>query len=104
MTLVVAFHHSQFRNFKAFYLGFVCPFWHKAFPGLVSYNRFIEFIPSVIVFLAAYLKSLLGSCRGISFLDSTALAVCHNRRIHQHRVFQGIAQRGKTSVGWFTSV
>jgi hypothetical protein len=29
------------------------------------------------------------------------LAVCHNARIHQHRVFAGRAARGKTSVGWF---
>jgi transposase len=27
--------------------------------------------------------------------------VCHNRRISQHRVFEGIAQRGRTSVDWF---
>ena len=27
--------------------------------------------------------------------------VCHNRRIKQHKVFQGIAARGKTSVDWF---
>ncbi len=27
--------------------------------------------------------------------------VCHNRRINQHRVFQNLAARGKTSVDWF---
>jgi hypothetical protein len=43
----------------------------------------------------------LGRCTGISFIDSTSLAVCHNARIHQHRVFAGRAARGKTSVGWF---
>ena len=42
-----------------------------------------------------------GRCTGISFIDSTPIAVCHNRRISSHRVFAGIAQRGKTSVGWF---
>jgi hypothetical protein len=34
-------------------------------------------------------------------MDSTALAVCHNARIHQHKVFRGLAARGKTSTGWF---
>jgi hypothetical protein len=29
------------------------------------------------------------------------LAVWHNRRIAQHRVFAGLAARGKTSMGWF---
>lgn len=27
--------------------------------------------------------------------------VCHNRRIDRHRVFDGLAPRGKTSMGWF---
>ena len=101
MTILVAFHQSHCRNFKAFYLGYVRLHWAEAFPGLVSYNRFVEFIPSVLVLLLRYLKSLFGLCSGISFVDSTALAVCHNRRICQHKVFKQTAQRGKTSVGWF---
>ena len=51
--------------------------------------------------LAVYLSTQYGSCTGISFIDSTALAVCHPARIHQHRVFRADARRGKTSVGWF---
>ena len=35
------------------------------------------------------------------YIDSTKLAVCDNHRIHQHKVFKGLAQRGKTSMGWF---
>jgi hypothetical protein len=42
-----------------------------------------------------------GPCTGISFIDSTSLAVCHPARIQQHRVFAIDARRGKTSVGWF---
>ncbi len=38
---------------------------------------------------------------GISFVDSTALVVCHNARIGQHRVVASRAKRGKTSVDWF---
>lgn len=101
MTLLIAFHQSGFRTFKQFYTGFVCTYWKGAFPTLVSYNRFVEFIPWVLPVLYAYLRSLMGQCSGVSFADSTALAVCHNRRIKQHRVFAGIAQRGKTSVDWF---
>ncbi len=29
------------------------------------------------------------------------MEVCHNRRIHSHKVFKGIAERGKSSTGWF---
>ncbi|WP_103327764.1 transposase [Bacteroidetes bacterium endosymbiont of Geopemphigus sp.] len=37
-----------------------------------------------------------------TILNSTKIAVCHNKRIHNNKVFSGIAiSRGKTSVGWF---
>ena len=42
-----------------------------------------------------------GACTGISFMDSTTLDVCDSHRIQQHKVFQGVAQRGKSSTGWF---
>lgn len=43
----------------------------------------------------------MGKCTGISFIDSTALKVCKNQRIHSHKVFKGMAERGKSSMGWF---
>lgn len=43
----------------------------------------------------------MGECTGISFVDSTSLDVCHNQHIHCHKVFAGVAARGKTSTGWF---
>jgi hypothetical protein len=101
MTLLVLFHQSGFRCFKTFYLGYACQHLREAFPGLVSYNRFVEFVPSVLAALSLYLRSLMGTCTGIAFADSTAIAVCHNRRIKAHKVFEGAAQRGKTSVDWF---
>ncbi len=102
MTIVIYFHQAQYRNFKAFYQKHVLADLRPDFPGLVSYSRFVEFMPSVLIPLCAYLRyACLGTCTGISFLDSTALAVCDNHRIYQHRVFHEIAQRGKTSTGWF---
>ena len=101
MTLLVAFHQSHYRDFKAYYNEQVCQHWQAEFPGLVSYNRFIEFVPSVLVPLFCYLRSCFGTCTGISFVDSTPLEVCHTRRIHQHKVFAGAARRGKSSTGWF---
>ena len=47
------------------------------------------------------LHGLSGEPTGVYFVDSTKLAVCHNRRIHRHKVFDGLAARGKTSMGWF---
>jgi hypothetical protein len=44
---------------------------------------------------------LLGHRTGIYYIDSTALAVCHNRRLGRHKTFKDLAARGKTSMGWF---
>ena len=86
MTILIAFHQSHYRNFKAYYTEHVCKHWRAEFPNLVSYTRFVESIPSVFVPLVMYLRHrCLGKCTGISFIDSTALAVCSNQRIHAHR-------------------
>lgn len=101
MTIIVLFHSSSYRNFKAYYTEQVMKHYAGAFPRMVSYNRFVELMPSALVPLCAYLQTRKGACSGISFVDSTSLRVCHNRRIHSHKVFDGCAARGKTSVDWF---
>jgi hypothetical protein len=55
----------------------------------------------VVIVLWAYALSRCGRCTGISFVDSTALRVCHNRRIARHKVFLDMAARGQSSTGWF---
>lgn len=101
MTLVVHFHQQRYRDFKTYYTEYVTKQLQREFPTLLSYNRFIQLMPRILVGLCAYLRQCYGRCRGLAFIDSTALAVCHNRRINQHRVFEGAAQRGRTSVDWF---
>ncbi len=71
------------------------------FPNLVSYSRFVRFQSEIGVLLFGYLRSCLGNYSGILFVDSTSIAVCHNRRIDRHKVFEGFAQRGKSIMGWF---
>lgn len=101
MTIMILFHQSNYRTFKAFYLKYVQMYLKAEFPSLVSYPRFVALMPRAFGPLCAYLYSLLGECTGISFVDSTPLAVCHNRRIQWHKVFAGLAERGRTSMGWF---
>jgi len=101
MTIIVMFHSSSYRNFKAYYTEQVLTHYAGAFPRLTSYQRFVELMPSALVPLCGYLQTRKGKCSGISFIDSTSLKVCHNRRIHAHKVFEGCARRGKTSVDWF---
>ncbi|MBD2034317.1 IS982 family transposase [Leptolyngbya sp. FACHB-321] len=100
MTIVIAFHQQRYRTFKDYYTKHVCVCWRTAFPALVSYQRFVAWMPSALLPFA-YLKSCFGRCTGISFIDATRLQVCQNRRIHQHQVFAEFAARGKTSVDWF---
>ncbi|RKU18757.1 IS982 family transposase [Candidatus Poribacteria bacterium] len=101
MMILVYFHESKYRTFKDYYLKEVCMRLRWAFPNIVSYSRFLELIPETLPLLWAYLQTRFGECRGISFIDSTAIKVCDNRRIPSHRVFQGVAKRSKTSVSWF---
>ena len=101
MTILIHFHQSHYRTFKAYYTEHVQVHLSSEFPHLVSYQRFVALIPSVLVPLLAYWQSRYGVCTGISFIDSTSLEVCDPKRISQHRVFVTDAQRGKTSMGWF---
>ena len=101
MTLIIHFHQSHYRHFKAYYTECVQVHLRGEFPRLVSYNRFVELMPTALVGLCGYLQAQYGPCTGISFIDATSLAVCDNHRIHSHRVFEGLAKRGKTSMGWF---
>ncbi|BBR38376.1 transposase [Aeromonas veronii] len=71
------------------------------FPQLLSYTRFLEMMPSVLVPLCAYFTQLKATPTGIEFVDSTSIKVCHNLRIPRHKVFDGVAKRGKGTMGWF---
>jgi hypothetical protein len=76
MTIVVCFHLSNYRTFKAYYNEYVSILLRGYFPVLVSYNRFVELIPKTLVPLLLYMaKHRVGKCTGISFIDSTTLDV-----------------------------
>ena len=101
MTIIIHFHQQGYRDFKSFYQKHVCKHLGAEFPKLVSYGRLVELLSGVALPLCAYLQSRFGCCTGIAFVDSTPLAVCHNRRITRHHVFKELAARGKSTMGWF---
>jgi hypothetical protein len=101
MTLVILFHQSGYRTFKHFYCNLVRPRWRHLFPGMLSYTRFINLMPRVLLPLCAFLPQRFGRDTGIAFIDSTKLAVCNTKRIRSNRVFDGLAKIGKSSMGWF---
>jgi len=101
MTILIHFHQSCYRTFKHYYLHSPSMSLRQEFPRLLSYTRMVEVMAEYLVPLTVYLHTKMGVCTGISFIDSTALAVCKTPRISSHRVFAGLAQRGKTTTGWF---
>jgi hypothetical protein len=102
IVILIYFHSGGFRCFKHYYLHYICKHCKKMFPNTVSYNRFVELEKEVLLQLTVFIKQvLLGECTGISFVDSTPLRVCRNQRIHIHKTFDGLASRGKCSLGWF---
>src|SRR5690606_715483 len=102
ISILIAFHSGGFRNFKFFYVQYACVHLEDFYPGLVSYNRFIELSQRCAAAFMLFLHHCRrGECTGISFIDSTVLRVCHNKRIRRNKTFEGIARVGKSTMGWF---
>ena len=102
MTVIALFHLSGCRCFKWYCQRHVCVHLREYFPNPVSCNRFVELTRCALLPLLLYTQGFRrGKSTGISFIDSTPLKVCHNRRINSHKVSGTCAVRGKTSTGWF---
>ena len=96
LTVIVLFQQSNMRHFKGYYIRYVQVHLKDFFPNTVSYNRFVELMQEGFLALTLYLRTYcLGVCNGISFVDSTAIKVCKNKRTNRNKVFEGIAQKGK---------
>lgn len=100
VTILIGFHQSSLDCFKHYYQEIILPYNFDDF-SLVSYEHFTRLIGFALPLLTLILDSLFKQCDGISFVDSTSIAVCKNYRIYSHKVFQGFAARSKTTKGWF---
>lgn len=102
ITIMVLFHSGGFRNMKHFYLGYIQKHRQDLFSETVSYNRFVELMQAATLPMSIFLKTCcMGKGTGISFVDSTPIRVCKNKRIKRNKVFNGIAQVGKSTMGYF---
>lgn len=102
ITIYYLFHLSGFRCFKHFYIFYVQKHMQNEFPETVSYNQFVELMQSVLLPMTMFAKTCcLGNCTGISFVDSTPIRVCKNKRISRNKVFKDVATTGKSTMGWF---
>src|ERR1700759_4577462 len=101
LFIVVLFHLSPFKHFKAFDGYGIGQQYRPGFGVLPHDDRFVSLMPRLFAPLMVLRHSLSGEPSGVDFAASTKLAVCHHRRIHRHKVFEGLAARDKTSIGWF---
>lgn len=102
LTILLLYHQSPCKNFKFFYVSYL-QLYQAEFPKLVSYNRFIQLKPRTLIYLVVFVQWFCDQSEktGISYIDSSSLAVCHNKRISRNKVFKGVAELGKTTKGWF---
>ena len=100
ITILIAFHQSGMACFKYFYLELIRNY-RNLFKYLVHYDRFTALIKLAFPALVCLLKTLEGKVTEYLFIDATPMAVCHNLREKRHKVFKGLAKKGKTSTGWF---
>jgi len=101
MTICINFHRSNYRTFKHYYKDYVCKHLCHLFPDLVSYERFVNLMKSVLVPMCFFLQNFKGEKTGIYFVDSTLIKVCHIKREKQNKVFKGIAVKSRSTMGWF---
>jgi hypothetical protein len=101
ITLLLVLHGSRFKYLKNFYNGVMGEVLRRYFPNMPCYERFVTIQKSVFIPVMFFLFSRMGQKTGIYYIDSTALPVCNNRRIRRHKTFSGLAERGKTAMGWF---
>jgi hypothetical protein len=101
ITLLLVLHSSGFKYLKNFYNSPWGEALRRYFPGMPCYERFVALQKRVFMPLTLFMFSKLGKKTGIYYIDSTALPVCHNKRIRRHKTFAGLAERGKTTMGWF---
>ena len=69
-------------DIKYFYKTCIEYIHKNDFPNALSYNRFVELSQQVILPMTMFLKmQCLGDCTGITYVDSTPIRVCKNKRI-----------------------
>lgn len=106
VLILLLFPHSEYKCFKWFYIHKIVHGEYRSyFKEVPSYNRFVECMSNGFTVLSRLLNYLMYYYRkqniGLSYIDSTRIPVCHNKRINSHKVFESCAEIGKSTMGWF---
>src|ERR1700712_1747062 len=102
-TIVAAYHLSGYKCFEYYYRQVIKGGYGNYFPQAPSYERFLTLMSRsyCLMWLWSLHCCLRSKHKGLYFIDSKKLEVCHLKRQHQHRVFANAARKGKSSTGWF---
>ena len=100
ITIIIGYWQASYDCFKNYYLKQIW-IYHQSDFRVVSYCQFIKLIGPYLPLLVLMLNSIFDQCDGVSFVDSSSVELCKTYRISMHKVFSGIAARGKTTKGWF---
>jgi hypothetical protein len=101
LFIEILYHFSGFRTFKSFYEYSIKGKYRNLFKELPCYERFVALKKYLFMLMTLLLHFLMGDKTGVYFADSTPIKVCHNKRTSKHKVFNGLATIGKSSMGWF---
>jgi hypothetical protein len=76
------------------------------FPNMPNYENFLKATNKSLEAIMLFLQFLLFLGRkkcasGIHFIDSTSLQICKNYNIYRNKVGGGVANRGRSTKGWF---
>jgi hypothetical protein len=55
ISIFTLFHQSNYRTFKHFYNSYVVKYLKKDFPKLISYERFVALISSMLIPMAVFI-------------------------------------------------
>jgi len=102
-TVLVAYHYSGYKCFEYYYRQVILGVHADCFPGAPGYEAFLGYVAraAMPLYLWLFHTACTAQRTGLYFIDSKKLEVCHPRRERSHRVFKGIAAKGKSSTGWF---
>ena len=103
MTVIIFYQYSGYKCDQYYYHEMVQKDLLEYFPAQVKYKRCLQLISKAPDLMYVFTKWQCTKAEATEtyFVDSKKLSCCHNRRISSHKVFRGLAERGKTSTGWF---
>lgn len=102
-TILVMYHFSGYKCFEYYYYNIILKEYKSWFPNAPCYESFLRYTQMSLEMMVLWLlyKCAHSERTNLYIIDSKKLPVCHIKREHSNKVFEGLARKGKSSTGWF---